>query len=235
MRKFQKYDSENEIGLFMNISVNVGDSLNSIPIWRVKTTRQQIKPDPQGRSLRTRFLKEGLGHSFYEGFLWVVTINGKSINEVDLIRLVSKNFMKLGESKIEEIENFTSDKLWYPVSLVLLRDALRYSLKEKIKNKKDFDINLRTVYDRSNIVYTGRIFYVALGVSFEKIFRINHNVAISPELDYECYDTLNRRVEDPYYRQIGIFYASRCDPKICLLYTSPSPRDLSTSRMPSSA
>ena len=25
------------------------------------------------------------------------------------------------------------------------------------------------------------------------------------------------------------------DPKVCLLYTSPSPRDLSTSRMPSSA
>ena len=26
-----------------------------------------------------------------------------------------------------------------------------------------------------------------------------------------------------------------CGPKVCLLYTSPSPRDLSTSRMPSSA
>ena len=26
-----------------------------------------------------------------------------------------------------------------------------------------------------------------------------------------------------------------CDPSACLLYTSPSPRDLSTSRMPSSA
>jgi len=29
--------------------------------------------------------------------------------------------------------------------------------------------------------------------------------------------------------------AAEIDPHICLLYTSPSPRDLSTSRMPSSA
>ena len=30
-------------------------------------------------------------------------------------------------------------------------------------------------------------------------------------------------------------WRSKKDPRICLLYTSPSPRDLSTSRMPSSA
>ena len=38
----------------------------------------------------------------------------------------------------------------------------------------------------------------------------------------------------------GLYIESRCfafhgDPILCLLYTSPSPRDLSTSRMPSSA
>ena len=33
----------------------------------------------------------------------------------------------------------------------------------------------------------------------------------------------------------GVQYKMRTDVYVCLLYTSPSPRDLSTSRMPSSA
>ena len=33
----------------------------------------------------------------------------------------------------------------------------------------------------------------------------------------------------------GAEYSTNMLPKVCLLYTSPSPRDLSTSRMPSSA
>ena len=56
--------------------------------------------------------------------------------------------------------------------------------------------------------------------------------------------------EDPYYNEVGIasWYGKQFHGKItangaiydmndltCLLYTSPSPRDLSTSRMPSSA
>ena len=32
-----------------------------------------------------------------------------------------------------------------------------------------------------------------------------------------------------------LIFASNCEMNLCLLYTSPSPRDLSTSRMPSSA
>ena len=33
----------------------------------------------------------------------------------------------------------------------------------------------------------------------------------------------------------GVVEINHIEPKSCLLYTSPSPRDLSTSRMPSSA
>ena len=36
-------------------------------------------------------------------------------------------------------------------------------------------------------------------------------------------------------QEIERFYSSKLDAYPCLLYTSPSPRDLSTSRMPSSA
>ena len=38
-----------------------------------------------------------------------------------------------------------------------------------------------------------------------------------------------------YHRPRGIMTAGSEEPNACLLYTSPSPRDLSTSRMPSSA
>ena len=36
-------------------------------------------------------------------------------------------------------------------------------------------------------------------------------------------------------KSVRIFFCNKCGSYICLLYTSPSPRDLSTSRMPSSA
>ena len=40
----------------------------------------------------------------------------------------------------------------------------------------------------------------------------------------------------PVRRQrIGLLLDAGIEPELCLLYTSPSPRDLSTSRMPSSA
>ena len=37
------------------------------------------------------------------------------------------------------------------------------------------------------------------------------------------------------YKKADNFILLEADSKVCLLYTSPSPRDLSTSRMPSSA
>ena len=39
----------------------------------------------------------------------------------------------------------------------------------------------------------------------------------------------------PFSQQIRRYTVSRVPADVCLLYTSPSPRDLSTSRMPSSA
>ena len=51
-----------------------------------------------------------------------------------------------------------------------------------------------------------------------------HNV----DLFYRAYHELCKRVNDEKYKSIFRLEA-------CLLYTSPSPRDLSTSRMPSSA
>ena len=47
--------------------------------------------------------------------------------------------------------------------------------------------------------------------------------------DYLPYDFANRRHIGPSPSEMGEMF------KTCLLYTSPSPRDLAVSRMPSSA
>ena len=46
---------------------------------------------------------------------------------------------------------------------------------------------------------------------------------------------LNDVVKDSLYKEVKQFFNLPDSVKSCLLYTSPSPRDLSTSRMPSSA
>ena len=46
-----------------------------------------------------------------------------------------------------------------------------------------------------------------------------------------------KNISDGFFKTgtVGAIAVAESDPNICLLYTSPSPRDLSTSRMPSSA
>ena len=58
------------------------------------------------------------------------------------------------------------------------------------------------------------------------------------ELTEECYDILLEDFNEwseTYYQLFGIDGISGKDINVCLLYTSPSPRDREKSRMPSSA
>ena len=56
---------------------------------------------------------------------------------------------------------------------------------------------------------------------------LGHNAIFTPEV----IDDIHIKAQLGRYRMRGMALMK----KICLLYTSPSPRDLSTSRMPSSA
>ena len=49
------------------------------------------------------------------------------------------------------------------------------------------------------------------------------------------YDSDNYGDDLPFWTQVDLPNGGAKQPQLCLLYTSPSPRDLSTSRMPSSA
>jgi hypothetical protein len=193
---------------------NEGDTLNSIQTWKVKIRRQDIKPDPHGRTLRARLLDKGIAHSFYKEYLWTIPINGRKVDELNLREVISENFLRWGE-EVQEINNFTSDELWYPVSIVLLRDAIRYALWAKLKDQKDFIIHKREVYNKRQIVHSGIYTYVILGVSFDKILRMDHdNICLCPEIVYECYDSFNMLVEDRFERQKNILLASRCPSKV---------------------
>jgi hypothetical protein len=194
---------------------NEGDTLDSIQTWKVKIRRQDVKPDPQGRTLRARLLDKGIAHSFYEEYLWAIPVNGRKVDELNLRETISENFLRWREEEVQEINNFTSDELWYPVSIVLLRDAIRYALWTKLKDQKNFIIYKREVYDKKRIIYSGTYTYVILGVSFEKILRMGHdNICLCPEIVYECYDSSNKRVEYHFERQKNILLASRCNLKV---------------------
>jgi hypothetical protein len=197
------------------MAVNEGDTLSSVQAWKVRMTRQDIKSDQNRRTLRARLLDKGVAHSFYKGYLWAMPINGRKVSELNLREIISENFSKWEKEEVQEVNNFTSDELWYPVSVVLLRDAIHYALRIKLKDQKDVIIYNREVYDKKQIVHSGTYIYVILGVSFEKILRIDDdNICLCPELVYECYDSLNRRVEDRFERQKNILLASRCNPKV---------------------
>jgi len=201
--------------LFLIMAVNEGDTLSSIQAWKVRMMRQDIRLDPKGRTLRTRLLDKGIAHSFYEKYLWAMPVNGRKVSELNLREIISENFLKWEKEEVQEINNFTSDELWYPVSIVLLRDAVRYALWAKLKDQKDFIIHKREVYDKRQIAYSGIYTYVISGVSFDKILRMDHdNVCLCPDIVYECYDSLNRRVEDRFERQKSILLASRCTLKV---------------------
>jgi hypothetical protein len=200
--------------LFIIIAPNEGDKLDSLQIWKVRMRRQDVKPDPHGRTLRARLLDKGIAHSFYKEYLWAIPVNGRKVDELNLSEVISENFLKWVGEEVQEINNFTSDELWYPVSIVLLRDAIRYTLRVKLKDQKDFIIHKREVYNKKQIVRSDTYTYVILGVSFDKILRMDDdNVCLCPELVYECYDSLGGVVEDHFERQKNILLASRCSSK----------------------
>ena len=79
-----------------------------------------------------------------------------------------------------------------------------------------------------------RIIQAVKTVAIERLRRISTN-----RLNKLLERSLKRRPLPIYRgRRVRLYYSAqvaKAPPRFCLLYTSPSPRDLSTSRMPSSA
>ena len=85
-----------------------------------------------------------------------------------------------------------------------------------------------------------------IGIAFHSTDLAMHPVELAQEAEARGFHSLyipehthiptSRRTPAPTGTpELGQEYLRSPDPYVCLLYTSPSPRDLSTSRMPSSA
>ena len=98
----------------------------------------------------------------------------------------------------------------------------RYTLERRLK---------RDGYENITLVDGGA---AALELISERQFDLILLDLMMPEIS--GLDVLKNLKSDPLHRNIPVIMVTAADEvETCLLYTSPSPRDLSTSRMPSSA
>lgn len=203
-------DLHEKQALFMTLLVNNGDVLERVPILKVKAVRQDLKEGISSHIFREHLLANGLAHSFFRGFLWVVPVNGKQDKEEILEDIIASYFRKKLEIMSDEIRDLNDDHLWLQVVLVLLRDALRYALHNKFKKHASVIVRGLQVFDKSQVIQVDASFYTVIGVSLARILPVDvNNIGLSPLLVYDVY-CLNQRVTDKYERQRCITKSSRC-------------------------
>jgi hypothetical protein len=189
---------------------NSGDALERISVLKAEATRQDLKVGTTPYLFRDHLLTNGLAHSFYQGFLWMMPVVNKRIEDLNLEQILANFFTKRLEIKAEEIADFSDDYLWLQVGLVLLRDAIRCALFEKLGNANDMIVSKLRVYDKKQIVQANMTVYTILGVSLARILPVDtNNIGLSPIVVYDVY-SFNRRITDKYERQKYITKASRC-------------------------
>ncbi|WP_456329493.1 hypothetical protein [Archaeoglobus sp.] len=182
----------------MNVSVNLmlneGDLLEDTELWRVKTTRQNLKVS--SKEFRRVLLKNGIGHAFFKEFLWLCPVNGVDVDEEKVEQTVKSYFTRFDEISVSTT-TLTSDEVWLDIGIVLLRDALSYALRNKLKDYRDVILAPKRKFYSSNFVTSNMYAGVIIGLSLDKIFRVNSgNVAIAPNVVYECVDSQYKVVED---------------------------------------
>ena len=92
----------------------------------------------------------------------------------------------------------------------------------------NYRLGLSRFFDTPNGTWVARMDYTYRGDTYSDNFNREHDKI--PELDYMDFSLRFTSKDESWYA--GVYARNVTD---CLLYTSPSPRDLSTSRMPSSA
>ena len=92
-----------------------------------------------------------------------------------------------------------------------------------------FHLKVQSLFKRQSIVFSE---YFRRSIVFSSIFYVDRSLReqkVTKESE-SFVATFGRKLSS-----ITLFVHARYGARNCLLYTSPSPRDLSTSRMPSSA
>ncbi|MEM1574090.1 MAG: hypothetical protein QXY96_06415 [Candidatus Methanomethylicaceae archaeon] len=195
----------------LNLMINKEDLLNNVKLWKIRISRQQAK-QIIGNPLRLILLKKGLAHSFFKEYMWLCPINNDKLNN-EIIKNILKEF-SFRQEKIESevIKSLTEVNVWYPLGIVLIRDALSYSLM-KLKNNDLVIFALKREVYLKKFISSGIYSGVTIGISLNRIFRINGNICICPTLVYECFDSSYRRVEDPRERSKHLSLVSKITSK----------------------
>jgi len=179
--------------------VNEGDSLVNVKILALRAKRQEIRRKWNAKSLRNYLVNQGIAHAFHGNFMWICPVDGRAVENLDVNNLMQEVF---GASKSVVIRylDLTSDEVWNPIGIILLRDALRYALISKVKSSSSLLVTPRCEVYEKNFIQAWRTIGVIAGVDLSRIVRINGNICVCIKLTYECYDGLFRRVDDPSIR-----------------------------------
>ena len=130
-------------------------------------------------------------------------------------------------SKLKEVETTLSDKKDKPSGKIVVTTVMSFGttwLTPRIQEFMDLnpEIEVELVFDNKELDLSTR--QADIGIFMRRPKQLNYIQKKLMDINYHIYGS------NSYLEKYGM-------PKsiACLLYTSPSPRDLSTSRMPSSA
>lgn len=197
--------------ILITLLINNGDVLKDISVLKANVTRQDLKKGVTSRLFRDYLLSNGLAHSFYQGFLWIMPVNGEQIGSEDIKNTVMGYFTKRLEVELAEIKNFNDEYFWMHVGLVLFRDALRYTLSDKFRDNGNMILRGLNIYDKKQIVQSDMSIYTIAGISLERVYLVNTiNIGLSPLVVYDVYSYDHQRVKDKYERQRYITKAAQC-------------------------
>ena len=149
---------------------------------------------------------------------WVFELSGSYNNDKEESRQTNRYDVEF------EIDKLTED---WRIGMEISR---RETNRKFVSNDNEYTSNRKTTSFRGRVVRSISDHFSAgafFGIFQNTYENIDLNRYIAPAIEYSFYpyrDVLSKEITLAYRIGVG-----------CLLYTSPSPRDLSTSRMPSSA
>ena len=164
----------------------------------------------------------------------VALVQGGVAQEKKWLRSEFLKTLDLYRDSLTELEN-TNIVIWPEVSIPAISSNVESYLKELeiILKQKNIDLLLLGINTRDQ---NGKVYNSVISLGNDQITYNKRHLVPFGEY-FPVPDSIRAWMREMRLPSNDIAKGSNSQPmpKICLLYTSPSPRDLSTSRMPSSA
>lgn len=185
--------------------------MEGVQAVRFKATRQELKAGTEMSVFRREMRKRGITFGFYNGFFWIIPIEGRRPEDQEIEDAYQEYFGKQQTPSLVQVEDWHEDGFWNNVGVVTIRDALQAALRSRFTGAEHMIIKGCAVYDKSCRYNESPWGFAALGISLGRIYRIgNSNVALDPMVAYDAYDNRDRWIEERYERHRYITPAARC-------------------------